>query len=89
MTLAYTGGVPGPQPTLAPTSWAAGSCSFTAYVPCPQPPFSVSYQPGQVTVALSYANYPTMNGTLGVKLTESNLCAGGTYCSTVASIKVG
>jgi len=89
VTLAYTGGVPGPQPTLAPTGWAAGSCSFTAFVPCPQPTFTVSYQPGQVTVALSYPNSPATNGTLTVQLTESNPCAAGTRCSSSASIKVG
>jgi Putative Ig domain len=89
VTLAYTGGTPGPQPVAAATAWAGANCGVTAPITCPQPAFAASYQPGQVTVVLTYqANYPATFGTLTVQITESNLCAAGVACSSSAAVNV-
>jgi len=90
VTLAYTGGTPGPQPSAAPIGWAgANSCGAVAPVLCPQPSFAATYQPGLVTVVLTYQpNYPATFGTLTVQITESNLCASGVHCSSSAAVTV-
>jgi hypothetical protein len=89
VTLPYSGGVPGPQPSIAPTAWAAGSCGFTAAFPCPKPGFAATFQPGSVTLTLSYPNSPNENGTLTVQLTENNLFSAGVHCAASATVKVG
>jgi len=89
VTLAYTGGMPGPQPTAAATVWAGANCGFTAPFACPQPAFAATYQAGLVTVVLTYqANYPATFGTLTVQITESNFCAPGVHCSSGAAVAV-
>ena len=90
VTLAYTGGTPGPQPSAAPIGWVgSNSCGSVAPLPCPQPGFAVTYQPGLVMVVLTYqANYPATFGTLTVQITEGNLCASGVHCSSSAAVSV-
>ena len=89
VTLAFAGGPPGPQPTVAPAGWAAGNCGFTASFPCPEPNFSATYQAGKVTVTLAYqANYPATSGTLTVRITDGNPCAAGVHCNSTAAVTV-
>ena len=89
VTIAYGGGTPGQTVTLAPTTWTPGSCSVVAYVPCGQPTFSASYQPGQIVVTLTYgANYPATHGTLAMRLTSSDSCGSGVSCTADAAITV-
>jgi hypothetical protein len=90
VALAYSGGTPGQQVTLAPTSWTGDlKCGSVAAIPCPQPSFAVSYGPGQATVTLTYqANYPFTFGTLAVRLTSSDPCGAGASCGADASITV-
>ena len=89
VTLPYTGGTPGPLPTVAVTGWAGANCGAVAPQPCPQPSFSASYQPGQVTIVLVYAaNYPATFGDLTIRMVDNSLCAAATYCAADASVKV-
>jgi len=90
VSLAYNGGTPGPQPSAAPTAWAgANSCGAVAPLLCPQPTFAATYQPGLVTVVLTYQpNYPATFGTLTVHITESNLCSSGVHCFAIAAVTV-
>jgi len=89
VTLPYSGGLPGTQVTAAPTAWAPGNCGFTASFPCPQPNFSVSYQPGSIKVSLAYQpNYPATSGTLTVLLTTSDPRGSASKCSSSASVAV-
>jgi hypothetical protein len=89
VTLTYSGGSAGQRVTLAPTGWTPGSCSLSAFIPCAQPSFSVSYQPSQVIVTLTYgANYPNTHGTLAVRLSSTDLCGPGVSCTAGASITV-
>ena len=90
VTLTYTGGTPGPQPTAAAIAWTgAAVCPGLKPVICPQPAFAATYQPGLVTLVLTYQpNDPGTFGTLTVRLSESNLCAAGVYCSSSAAVSV-
>ena len=89
VTLPYTGGTPGPLPTVAVTGWAGANCGAVAPQPCPQPSFSASYQPGQVTIVLVYAaNYPATFGDLTIRMVDNSLCAAATYCAADATVKV-
>ena len=89
VTLAYSGGVPGPQPTVAAAGWAPGNCGSTAAAPCPEPTFGVTYGAGAATIKLTYqANYPATFGTLTVRVTDSNPCGPGVHCSSTAAVTV-
>lgn len=87
--LKYSGGVPGPLPTAASAGWTGGSCAVVAVIPCPPPDtFSATVQAGVVTITLTYPQNIYYNGTLTVRLTESNLCGAGVHCSTTATVNV-
>jgi hypothetical protein len=76
VTVTYSGGTPGPLPTVAPTAWAGANCVAPAPYPCPEPLFAASYLPGQVTIVLTYgANYPATFGTMTLTITDNSLCA--------------
>jgi hypothetical protein len=90
--LPYSGGTPGPTPTVQVSSWASALCPNAAgpASPCyPTPAFSAGLQSGTATITLTYsANYPTTRGTLTVQITDNSLCAQGVYCSSTATIAV-
>ena len=87
--LAYSGGVPGPAPSVATTGWKGGSCSVVAVVTCPPHGFSAAIQPGVVSITLTWsANSPMYNGALSVQITDPGLCGPGVDCTSVATVKV-
>ena len=87
--LAYSGGVPGPVPSVVETAWKGGSCSVVAVSICPSPTFSASVAQGFVTVTLTWsANYPQMNGSFTLQVTDSALCASGVHCTAAATLSV-
>jgi putative Ig domain-containing protein len=89
VTLPYSGGLPGTPVTAAPTAWAPGNCGFAASLPCPQPSFSASYQPGSIKLTLTYQpNFPATSGTFTVQLTAGDPCGTASKCLSSASVNV-
>jgi len=88
--LAYTGGTPGPLPTVSPTAWTGAlKCGTVAVVACPQPAFSAGYQPGVVTITLVFQpNSPATFGTMTLTITDNSLCAANTWCTATATLNV-
>ncbi|HET7338133.1 MAG TPA: Ig domain-containing protein [Candidatus Dormibacteraeota bacterium] len=89
VALAYSGGIPGTQLTAAPTGWVGANCVAGAVIPCPEPTFSASYQPGSVLLKLTYdPKYQATFGTLTVQLTTTDPCGSASKCSASASVNV-
>ena len=89
VTLPYTGGTPGQSVTAAATGWSGANCGFTAPYPCPEPSLIASYQPGAITLTLTYqANYPATFGTMTIQLTSTDLCAPSVQCMSTATVNV-
>ncbi len=87
--LAYSGGVPGPAPSVATTGWKGGSCSFVAVVTCPPPGFGATVQPGVVNLTRTWgANSPMYNGAVSVQISDTGLCGPAVQCTSVATVKV-
>ena len=87
--LSYSGGVPGPLPSVTAGTWTGGNCSLAAVIPCPPPTLSSSVKSGVVIVTLTYSpNYSMYSGTLTVQLTETSLCGPGVHCSAKATLSV-
>lgn len=89
VTLAYTGGTPAQNVAAVPTSWSGANCGFTAPFPCPEPNIAVTYQPGAITMNLTYQpNYPATFGTMTIQLTSTDLCGSGVQCTASATVNV-
>ena len=91
VTLPYSGGTPGQQPSLTATGWTGAlKCGFgTVPQPCQQPALAVTYPPGSVSVTLTYqaGSIPTY-GILTLQLTSTDPCGSASNCSASASVNV-
>ncbi|HET9782275.1 MAG TPA: Ig domain-containing protein [Candidatus Dormibacteraeota bacterium] len=91
VTLAYTGGTPGQSLAATASGWSGAiRCGFGAVpLPCQQPSLAVVYQPGSVSLTLTYqANSIPTYGTLTVQLASSDPCGSPNKCSSTAAVTV-
>ena len=92
VVIPYSGGTPGQRLSMASSAWVgARRCgTFTAAaIVCEQPALSVTFQPGNAVVTLTYGPNSTFTyGTLTVLLTSADTCGPGAACSASAAITV-
>lgn len=91
VSLTFTGGAPGPAPTVAPTNWSGAKvCGYgTVPQPCPQPSFQATLQSGKVLVTLVYQGQNSnTTGVLTVQITDGSLCGPGAYCIATTQVQV-